>query len=100
MTSWVAKPGTKDVSTWIDFWKATHFLINSFLTPKKKYGPSITSGRTAANDEKRIVAACPVFGRAREAIYPPITRDVQTSAIINIVVCLVGEPYFLISVFK
>lgn len=75
-------------------------LISLLLIPRKKYGPSMTSGRTEKKQARMIVRACRLFGSTFEAIKNPAVRDKITSAITIKVEFFVTLPYFLISVFK
>ena len=47
----------------MDFWNLIHlFIYLLFLIFKKKYGASIRSGKTAANEERRVPITIVVFG--------------------------------------
>lgn len=74
--------------------------MNGFSHLKKKYGPSITSGKTDAKLAAKIVNACVVLGSAVDAKNPPIIREKQTSVTTIKVVCLLTLPNFLSSVFR
>ncbi len=70
------------------------------LIPKRKYGPSIKSGRIAAKDASRMVMAWLVSGRTELANPKLIIVEKIISIIIILSVLSLNLPDFLISVLR